>query len=555
MKKEFLILLGLLFISFKSHSITIKNEGPPGWYSGSYLPFSDGPLTQERNKNKGERKKSTTAKRLDLATSHYGKSKSQLEGFLKDYIYKKDAESWQGLCDQWSASNNDVIIKNYLLSAEKLKCKGGVVLSKGDLQELFTAFYKSWDIDYAGERDYTPIEEREDAYYFAKDQLNRSNFPAHILHEKLHHYMNEKIWKEEKVGIVLNVDSGPEVWNQPVISIESNIKKLTEKDIAKGEFKVKAGQDHINLGEGQVKHTRTEVEAFRLISGLKSIEGNREKSFSILKAKRGDKDLRLIKRIEQHYYEKVYNNPEISVKALRKGEPKYMNEALKKIVKKTSFKDTKSFLQALAQVKKETLKRAFGKNIKLKKGIKVYLVHSKMKYQEETYYRDTSSVFNVKYYNYILIEGKGKNNYIGSSWMTPLSERPGDLFISPSMVAEQIDLANNFMEYYENGKWVMYKGARAVANGWFKHQAEEKFHGISQFKKAFSKVDKKMTIEQWFQKTTKSKKRPVRTYGMTETPEWEFYEMVGKAIGLRNTIDLYKSCKKCKLGSETSKCN
>jgi len=527
---KFFIALCFIF-SGSAFSTVIKNEGPPGWYSGSYLPFSDGPLTEDKNKNSGEKKKMSTAQRLDKASAAYSSNASSVEGFLRDYIYNKTAPDWQGLCDQWSASNNDIEIKKNLMSAKKLKCKGGVVFTKGDIQELFTGFYKSWDIDYAGSRDYTPLEERESSYYFSMDQLNSSNFPAHVVHEKVHYYMSKKVWEEEKVGIVLNVDSGPEVWNQPVISIESEIKELGMKDLAKGSLKVFAGQDHINLDGEQKKYTRTEVAGFRIPS-------------SLLKAKKNDKDLRLIEKIEEDYFERVVENPEISVKELRKGEPKYIGTALKEIAKKNSFSDSKSFVKALALVKNETLKRALGNNISLKKGIKVQFVASKLKYQEETYYKDTQDVSNTKYYNYLLFKKKGE--VIGSSWITPLRERPGDLFISPSTLQEQVDLANNFTEYFEKGKWAMYKGVGPIALRWFKDQAKEKFHDWKKFKKTFSSIDKSKTVEQWFQETTQSKSRPKRTYGMTETPEWEFYEMVGKAIGIRNTLNLYKNCDKVK---------
>ena len=526
MKKEFLIIMTLAFC-LEGYSVVVKNEGPPGWYSGSYLAFSDGPLTQDKNKNPGEKKKTTTAKRLDSATAAYSKNSTSIESFLRDYIYSQKAESWQGLCDQWSASNNDMIVKKNLMSAKKLKCKGGVVFTKGDLQELFTGFYKSWDIDYAGLRDYTPLEERESSYYFSMNQLNRSNFAAHTVHEKIHYYMSKKVWEEEKVGIVINVDSGPEVWNQPIISLTSDIKDFSEKDLAAGELKVSAGQNHINTDSGQQKNTRTEVAKFRIPS-------------NILRAKKNDEDLRLIEKIEEDYFKKVYDNPAISVKVLRKGEPKYIGAALTKIAKKNSFSDTKSLLEALALVKSETLKRALGKNISLKKGIKVQFVASKLKYQEETYYKDTDDVSNTKYYNYLLFKNKGK--IMSSSWITPLHERPGDLFVSPSTLPEQVDLANNFTEYFEKGKWAMYKGVGPIALRWFKDQSLDKFHDAKKFKKTFSKINKTKTVEQWFQEVSKAKNRPVRTYGTTETPEWEFYEMVGKAIGIRNTLNLYKNC-------------
>ena len=80
----------------------------------------------------------------------------------------------------------------------------------------------------------------------------------------------------------------------------------------------------------------------------------------------------------------------------------------------------------------------------------------------------------------------------------------------------------------------------------FKDQAKEKFHNSKNFKKTFSSINKNKTVEEWFQDVSKSKVRPKRTYGVTETPEWEFYEMVGKAIGLRNTLNLYKNCEKVK---------
>ena len=146
-------------------------------------------------------------------------------------------------------------------------------------------------------------------------------------------------------------------------------------------------------------------------------------------------------------------------------------------------------------VKKETLKKSLGKNISLKKGIKVQFVASKIKYQEETYYKDTQDVSNSKYYNYLLFIKKGE--VIGSSWITPLHERPGDRFISPSTLQEQVDLANNFTEHFENGKWAMYKGVELSLSIGFKDQAKE-VSRLKKFKKTFSSIDKRKLLKYGF---------------------------------------------------------
>ena len=43
-------------------------------------------------------------------------------------------------------------------------------------------------------------------------------------------------------------------------------------------------------------------------------------------------------------------------------------------------------------------------------------------------------------------------------------------------------------EYFEKGKWAMYKGVGPIALRWFKDQAKEKFHNWKKFKKCCGKA-------------------------------------------------------------------
>ncbi len=203
-----------------------KKRGDMGFkpYSGSYLPRSSGPLANSESDaeirrmvtdgfNNGEcnlvhqvikdnAKKDTAAKFEAVG----------VDGFRERYLregYDKEAESWTGFCHNWAPAGLDQNI-NFIVSMDKIYAD--VPFGIADMRELMTFnFPDSWNVAWFGKR-----HNDKDSEEKIEDSLD----PVDLI-TILDNYVDEG-----KPGIVLDVDPGYMVWNQPVYKWDMETKRI-----------------------------------------------------------------------------------------------------------------------------------------------------------------------------------------------------------------------------------------------------------------------------------------------------------------------------------------
>ena len=181
-------------------------------YSGSYLPRSSGPLANSASDSEVKRMindgfgdcnlvhqiikdnaNKDTAAKLEAAGS---------PGFREKYLregYDASAESWTGFCHNWAPAGLDNGV-NFMVSMDRIYAD--IPFGIGDMRELVTfALPSSWDYAWYGKRhnDKDKAEEKS-------DEMD----PVDLLS------IMETHVGPNKGGIVLDVDPGYMVWNQPV---------------------------------------------------------------------------------------------------------------------------------------------------------------------------------------------------------------------------------------------------------------------------------------------------------------------------------------------------
>ena len=179
-------------------------------YSGSYLPRKEGPLAKETDEEikrmiqngfgdcdlvhqiiKDNANKDTAAK-LEAAGNPGFRDRYLREGF------DEDAESWEGFCHNWAPAGLDPAI-NFMVSMDRIYAD--VPFGVSDMRELTTfVLPDTWDVHWFGKRhnDKDNPEKPED-----------SMDPVDLL------TIFENYVGEGKPGIVMDVDPGYMVWNQP----------------------------------------------------------------------------------------------------------------------------------------------------------------------------------------------------------------------------------------------------------------------------------------------------------------------------------------------------
>lgn len=188
-------------------------------YSGSYLPIAQGRLLMKPVGNDLElggmkkniveaRQESSPILRLDRIRRAKNPSLPSLFNQRNfDRAYRFGAERWEGLCEQWSASSLDPRINQFLDETQGVVCDG-VVLSQGELEELFTFFYSGFDgLFLEGERD---NRNRSAAQLRMEDELGWSDVNPSKFQKAVHQALREK------KGLVLDATPDEQVWNQPV---------------------------------------------------------------------------------------------------------------------------------------------------------------------------------------------------------------------------------------------------------------------------------------------------------------------------------------------------
>lgn len=191
-------------------------------YSSSYLPWSVGALTELRATGSEKGKSQSVLEKLDrLAFEVLGK-KTAYQSTDRERFYRPEAPEWMGFCDQWSAASLDSEVDQVIKAIGNINC-AGVRLSQGEIQELFTGYYKAIHSDHSGIqilRDYTPD---ENAFLNSADGLDKLS--AGRFDEVLSQGFRSG------TGAVLSLRATREVWNQPVFKQRRCESKVFEQAI------------------------------------------------------------------------------------------------------------------------------------------------------------------------------------------------------------------------------------------------------------------------------------------------------------------------------------
>lgn len=199
-------------------------------YSASYLPRYEGPLMKENDTEiqnmiqhgfgdcdlvhqivKDNAAKPTSEK-FDTAVNNAEGHNPGLTDEYKRDGYDDKAEGWEGFCHQWSPAGLDPA-SAFIVSMDKIYAN--VPFGIGDLRELTTWNYNESDALFIGQRNYGSEPD--------SDNLD----PVDLL-ATFQNYVGPG-----KPGVVLDIDPGTQVWNQPFYSYSTDTKELHGND-AKG---------------------------------------------------------------------------------------------------------------------------------------------------------------------------------------------------------------------------------------------------------------------------------------------------------------------------------
>ncbi|HVO29427.1 MAG TPA: hypothetical protein VMV18_01770 [bacterium] len=199
-------------------------------YSASYLPRVEGPLSKEHDTEiedqiehgfgdcdlvhqivKDNAKKSATGKFDTAATNAEGHNPNLTDEYNRDGV-NPQAEGWEGFCHQWSPAGLDPS-SAFIVSMDKIYAN--VPFGIGDLRELTTWTYQDSDAIFIGKRNNGDKKDSENL-----DPMDLlGTFQAFV--------------GSGKPGVVLDIDPGTQVWNQPFYSYSTDTKELSGDD-AKG---------------------------------------------------------------------------------------------------------------------------------------------------------------------------------------------------------------------------------------------------------------------------------------------------------------------------------
>ena len=181
-------------------------------YSGSYLPRTSGPLANEPGDAEVKRKivegfgDCNLVHKIiqDNATMDAAaklEAAGNLSGFRAKYLregHNPDAESWEGFCHNWAPAGLDPAV-NFMVSMDKIYAD--IPFGVSDLRELTTyTLPDSWDVAWFGKR-----HNDKDSAEKPEDSLD----PVDLM------TIFENYVGKGKPGIVMDVDPGYMVWNQP----------------------------------------------------------------------------------------------------------------------------------------------------------------------------------------------------------------------------------------------------------------------------------------------------------------------------------------------------
>ncbi len=237
--------------SIKPGKTDAKMDNKP--YSGSYLPRSSGPLARENDSEvkdmitkgfgdcdlvhqiiKDNANKPTTEK-FDTAVKNTEGTDPHLTSDYNRDGYNPNAQGWEGFCHLWSPAGLDPI-SAFVVSMDKIYAN--VPFGIGDLKELTTYNYPQPYTKFIGKRNNNPTEPEAEADVLDPVDL-LATFQAYV--------------GPGKPGVVLDIDPGPQVWNQPFYSYSTETTELTG-DAANGgprgtkAYTVKLGAQYASEG-------------------------------------------------------------------------------------------------------------------------------------------------------------------------------------------------------------------------------------------------------------------------------------------------------------------
>jgi hypothetical protein len=182
-------------------------------YSGSYLPRTSGPLANEPGDQEIKKKITEGFQNGECNLVHKiiqdnanKDAAAKLDGignpgFRERYLregHNPQAESWEGFCHNWAPAGLDPAV-NFMVSMDKIYAD--VPFGVSDLRELTTfTLPDTWDVAWFGKR-----HNDKDSAEKPEDSLD----PVDLM------TIFENYVGEGKPGIVLDVDPGYMVWNQP----------------------------------------------------------------------------------------------------------------------------------------------------------------------------------------------------------------------------------------------------------------------------------------------------------------------------------------------------
>lgn len=171
------------------------------------LPIVD--LTPEQLKSWNEL---SLMQKLDSLNRYILSKNTNYQSQIQSSHFGKDDPTWYGYCHQWSNAALDPEINDYIRNTPEATICGNLLISRGEIKEMFTGFYPGSAGPMMGTRIDHKLSDGEEAALADvshDDVYSASAFDAHI----------QDSLKDGK-GIVMNIAKGGEVWNQPVFQSE-----------------------------------------------------------------------------------------------------------------------------------------------------------------------------------------------------------------------------------------------------------------------------------------------------------------------------------------------
>lgn len=192
-------------------------------YAGSYLPRHEGPLSRSNDgeiarmiengfgecdlvhqviKDNANRK---TTEKFDAAVERAEGSNPGLTERYNREGYNEKAETWEGFCHLWAAAALDPAV-GFLVSMDRIYAD--VPFGIGDLRELVTFNYPRSGTLFYGKRNYEKSKPRKNR----NEELDAMDLLS----------LFDEFVGPDKPGLVIDVDPGYMVWNQPVYKVTKN---------------------------------------------------------------------------------------------------------------------------------------------------------------------------------------------------------------------------------------------------------------------------------------------------------------------------------------------